>query len=56
MLFGWFKKTVTKEEPAKTEEVPYKVEPKQEVVAPKKPNHFPDCKCVKCERWKQYAK
>jgi hypothetical protein len=18
-----------------------------------KPNHFPDCKCFKCERWKQ---
>jgi hypothetical protein len=34
-------------------EVPYKVEPKQEVVTLKKPNHFPDCNCNKCERWKQ---
>lgn len=21
-----------------------------------KPNHFPDCTCFKCERWKQNAK
>jgi len=32
-----------------------KVEPKQEVVKPKKPNHFPDCNCFKCIRWKQNA-
>ena len=25
---------------------------KEEVVKPKKPNHFPDCTCFKCERWR----
>ena len=25
---------------------------KEEVVKPKKPNHFPDCNCFKCIRWK----
>ncbi len=28
---------------------------KEEVVKPKKPNHFPDCNCFKCLRWKQNA-
>lgn len=32
-----------------------KVEPKQEVVKPKKPNHFPDCNCFKCLDWKRNA-
>ena len=26
---------------------------KEEVVTYPKPNHFPDCNCFKCERWKQ---
>jgi broad-specificity NMP kinase len=26
---------------------------KEEVVTYSKPNHFPDCNCFKCERWKQ---
>jgi hypothetical protein len=26
---------------------------KEEVVIYPKPNHFPDCNCFKCERWKQ---
>ena len=26
---------------------------KEEVVVYPKPNHFPDCNCFKCERWKQ---
>jgi hypothetical protein len=36
-----------------------KVEPKkeevkkEEVVTYPKPNHFPDCNCFKCGRWKQ---
>ena len=30
-------------------------EVKEEVVKPKKPNHFPDCNCFKCVRWKQHA-
>jgi hypothetical protein len=29
---------------------------KEEVVTYPKPNHFPDCNCYKCERWKQNAK
>jgi hypothetical protein len=29
---------------------------KEEVVTYPKPNHFPDCNCFKCERWKQNAK
>jgi len=28
---------------------------KEEIVKPKKPNHFPDCNCFKCLRWKQNA-
>ena len=28
---------------------------KEEVVKPKKPNHFSDCNCFKCLRWKQNA-
>jgi len=30
-------------------------EVKEEVVKHKKPNHFPDCNCFKCLRWKQHA-
>jgi hypothetical protein len=26
---------------------------KEEVVTYPKPNHFPDCNCFKCDRWKQ---
>jgi hypothetical protein len=26
---------------------------KEEVVTYPKPNHFPDCNCFKCGRWKQ---
>jgi len=37
-------------------EIPYKIEPKQEVVELKKPNHFPDCNCFKCVKWKRNAK
>jgi multimeric flavodoxin WrbA len=33
-----------------------KEEVKEEVVKLKKPNHFPDCNCFKCLRWKQNAK
>ena len=29
---------------------------KEEVVELKKPNHFPDCNCFKCLKWKQNAK
>jgi len=25
----------------------------EEVVTYSKPNHFPDCNCFKCERWRQ---
>jgi len=66
-MFGWFKKKKQKEllneiinsqvEEQATEAAikAIKVEPKQEVVKPKKPNHFPDCKCFKCLRWQQNA-
>lgn len=30
-------------------------EVKEEIVKPKKPNHFPDCNCFKCLRWRQHA-
>jgi hydrogenase maturation factor HypE len=26
---------------------------KEEVVTYPKPNHFPDCNCFKCDKWKQ---
>jgi len=26
---------------------------KEEVVTYPKPNHFPDCNCFKCDRWKK---
>jgi hypothetical protein len=29
---------------------------KEEVVELKKPNHFPDCNCFKCVKWKRNAK
>jgi len=29
---------------------------KEEVVELKKPNHFSDCNCFKCVRWKRNAK
>jgi hypothetical protein len=41
-------KEVIKKEEVKKEEVK-----KEEVVTYPKPNHFPDCNCFKCERWKQ---
>jgi len=41
-------KEVIKKEEAKKEEVK-----KEEVVTYPKPNHFPDCNCFKCGRWKQ---
>jgi hypothetical protein len=41
-------KEVIKKEEVKKEEVK-----KEEVVTYPKPNHFPDCTCFKCDRWKQ---
>ena len=67
-MFGLFKKkkqkellneiinTEVKEQATEAAIEAIKVEPKQEVVEPKKPNHFPDCNCFKCVRWKQNAK
>lgn len=55
MLFGWFKKEINKDKSTKVEEAIQEVK-KEEVVVPKNPNHFPDCNCNKCERWRQYAK
>ena len=36
-------------------EVKKDIKKEAEVVYPK-PNHFPDCNCFKCLRWKQNAK
>jgi len=67
-MFGWFKKNKQKEllneiinskvEEQATEAVikAIKVEPKKEEVKLKKPNHFLDCNCFKCLKWKQNAK
>jgi protoporphyrinogen oxidase len=38
------------------EEVKKEEVKKEEVVELKKPNHFPDCNCFKCIRWKRNAK
>ena len=66
-MFGWFKKKKQKEllneiinsqvKEQVTEAVIEAIvkEVKEEVVKPKKPNHFPDCKCFKCLRWQQNA-
>jgi nucleoid DNA-binding protein len=64
-MFGWFKKKLevvdtvkqTVEEKVETiiEEVKKEIN-KKEVVEIKKPNHFADCNCIKCERWRQNAK
>ncbi len=46
--------TEVKEQATKAVIKDSKVEtPKEEEVVYPKPNHFPDCNCFKCVRWKQ---
>ena len=57
-MFGWFKKKQQIKEIATEamveslkEEAPYKVEVTETI---KKPNHFPDCNCFKCVKWRNH--
>jgi hypothetical protein len=66
-MFGWFKKnkqkellneiinSKVKEQDTKTISKDIKIK-KEEVVELKKPNHFSDCNCFKCLKWKRNAK
>jgi hypothetical protein len=63
-MFGWFKKkkqkdlinenvdTRVKEEATKAVIEAIEVKQKPEIVTLKKPNHFADCNCFKCVRWR----